>query len=438
MSPEEQKAMHIKVSKLDVLIRNVNDDLPNAMDNLINFLDGFEDPLQLAFVLLCSQDLLTELMAPRYNSYWEGELQSCAPSAFQFKTPRYFSLVEFWMNYLLHLDCVERQYLYSILTLRMLPPEKFDLHTLIACINCMSYQIYFGELDIAERDSFINIFKAALPLHGTPGYLGLAALYCVLATKKNMDFLEAKDPKVRAELLKEQHALSYQVLKYVKMAEIVAADSLAEIHNAYYGKKLFDHLAIPKVTNFADLSADYIKKLKIPADEAKLAVINNIATAEFNRDEPAYLDRQDRMKKALQEKYLANAKKEGRNQYSETTLLTAARTGDLEGLIKILSATTSYRATDHVGNSILHLAVMSNNEKLVDFLVKKYPALVKLQNNYDCTAFDLAESEAIKQIITKKSGKPPIFFATSSNTQNIGKPKEPPTKQLPLNRDCGY
>ncbi|MDR3501361.1 MAG: DUF5630 domain-containing protein [Legionella sp.] len=419
-------------TKLDFLIRNVKDAQPEAMKNLVNFFDSFEEPEELAFLLLHHTDLLHELMDSRYSDYWDNELSNCSPSNFKFKQPYFLTSIEFWVSYILGICYIEQHGFHTAIQFVLtVPPELIDYRILYSTNFEMKTNLSSERINEEQKEMLIDIFKKACPYHGTPGYLLLASLHAHLTVLVAKKADEEKDLTVRQELLNEKDKYSYDVLKYVRMAQIAESNSASEINNAFYGKSLSASLPF-SAKSIPELYDVYKKCLDIadtPATKPIQKIITEVAMEEFIKTENFLKNRKAKINAHRQQQFSSYAQQEGRNHYLETPLLTTARMGDWLQIkeLKASEHSVDWDAVDYLGNNVLHLAVLGEcTSDVVDLLLKQSASLQQIKNYNGDAAPDLDENSVIKKPVEKSHPKKKLgLFKTEPKKEELNQEEKP-------------
>lgn len=418
-------------TKLDFLIRNVKDAQPEAMKNLVNFFDGFEEPEELANLLFQHKDLLHELMNSRYSDYWDNELLNCSPPDAKFKPPYFLTSIEFWVNYIRGISYIDKRGLHTVIPFVLASqPEHLDYRILYSSCLTIKAKHFSGLMNEEQTERLIEIFKKACPYHGTPGYLLLASLHAHLTLLAAKNAAQETDLMLRQELLSEKDRYSYQVLKYVRMAQIAEPTSTSEINNAFYGRPLSASLPF-SAKSLPELYDAYIKHLDIPDStphiKQALRVITDLAMKEFAVTEEFLKHRKEQIDANLQQQFVSYAQQEGRNHYSETPLLTAARMSDWQKIKELRdSDSINWDAIDYQGNNALHLAVLGEcTSDIVELLLKQSPSLQKIKNCNGDAAPDLDETGVIKCVVTDTQKKGISMFKPTLKKEKLNQEEKP-------------
>ncbi|WP_058535473.1 DUF5630 domain-containing protein [Legionella saoudiensis] len=430
-------------TKLDFLIRNVKDERPDAMEHLLSFLSSFEEPEELAFLLAHNTDLLHELMDSRYDDYWNGELIECSPTDdlspdsppnFKFKPPRNLTSVQFWVSYIIGLAYVEEHGFHNTIQLLLrYPPELLDYHILYsASLTLRGTLPASTTLSEEQEELLIEKLKKAAPYHGSPGYLLLVFLHEHLAFLAHQKAGREKDLALRQELFREKDRYSFQVLKYVCMAQLAETLSIAEINNAYYGKTLSSSLPF-SVKDLSELYAAYSRSFIAPETTHIHEIISKQAREEFMDTEYLFNIKKEQIKIKRQQKY-CEQQQAGRNHYLETPLLTAAREGEWQTIMELNASThdIDWNATDYLENNVLHLAVLGGcPANIIKLLLTKSDSLCQMKNSKGITAIDLDEVGVIKKVARIGLHKPFGLFQPEP-------PKEEPNSEEKRSYSSSY
>ncbi len=111
-------------------------------------------------------------------------------------------------------------------------------------------------------------------------------------------------------------------------------------------------------------------------------------------------------------------------------LLDAAKQGNKDLVLRLISEGADISETDADGNSILHHAAASGNVELMVELLRKYPAGINVRNNNGDTPLHLAASgnhagvirvlrSKRAMILTNNAGKKPVDLSTDENVRRI-------------------
>ena len=414
----DKKLFPRKANELDILIRNVKDKRPLAMDLLVVYLNNFILK-ELLYLLMENKESLGELMDEKYDFYWNRELLNLCISdeseePFYFKLPSHISSLEFLIGYTLFADFLtdteeeqeEEQlpYLFSLTTI------FHSYHFLEVSCMLLIYSLHAVDQKINEEQltRYLNTLTQEAHYHQTPGYLLLARLYFHLAlikkeeiAKISVDESNAMTNKERAVLAnQEMDVLTHRMITYLELAELLEEESGNEIHNAYLGESIA-RSNLFSLDNISDLKKRYISELSFDYIPLTCQTLFALVSNEQNNRNVQLAQSKQRRAQLLQVPVVNPALlQQGRNEYFETPLLTAARHGDLSKFKKIIATgDVEWEEIDKNGNTTLHLAVLSEAYPLVKFILNTNSSLLAVRNNCGDRALDLTHDLKMQDLL---------------------------------------
>ena len=425
-------------SVLDVLLRNVEDGLPNAVDVVIKYLSRIK-LLNLVVVLDKDKALLDRLMTKDFEPYWSGILQSfkVGDKEFCFKPPKFMSSGRYVIAYLLYLEHVSEKR--SCGEFLLTAKKHHSFHALFYGVSLL-IESFLGvrqpekELNSVTLELYLNILEKEALFHGTPGYL-LLANFCFQASLITTSRAYKLPLEERNEIFAITDGLALKVIRYLELALVLEKESESETHNAYFGQSIamsnaFHVESIPSMIKKVAkvMLIDYSGRTR---DNLKTTVDNDSSNFFYKLASRAKLDIPDNPDNP--DKIDVPTDSSTISKYGETPFLRAIRTDpQVQSLSKAALALKDYK-----GNTGLHIAVCFNNLPLIKRIIGLEPSLVLVKNIAGETASDLATHPAIAKLIHKNYKLVTTAAGTSSGKHTANRLFNPGRNSVYETKDHG-
>ncbi|WP_133136406.1 DUF5630 domain-containing protein [Legionella rowbothamii] len=409
------------VSKLDVLLRNVNSG-GNVSDEekLLKYLNSFT-LIDLVNLLAHNEFLREELKHARYELYWEKELSNLPVEAripsFSFKKQKYVSSLDFLMGYLLANQLIGQDTLPSYATFFELAKKYHSLYALHLGTQILIHSLYQNQNIAPAEDlaQYEELIRDEVRYHGTPGYLLASSFSFHCMCLKINSALAIHDMSERQEILYLKEGHLYKAYFYAIMARLLDSKSENELHNAYFGGSFSDHYPLG-ADSIEEIEKWFQKRYPMNFTPKAQQELNCFAV-EASHKIQNYLDQGLVVGASVS---AHSPRSSELNQYGETPILIAARLGNFEELVALVEkhGVEQLKDSDHQGNTAWHFAVLTQHLSLQAYLRQKAPELLSIANKYGYTA---SSSSSLTQYQFFKSGAPHVEFLTYSPESNGSK-----------------